>query len=109
MRRLITDGVTGDDVRGAGFAIRGGDNSGAADGQVERAAQRFGLIAAAGEFATIFGIVPWPEGAARKAAAWGLERWIELRGGTEPAEARQAVLSCPAVYRATRRRAVRAC
>jgi uncharacterized protein (DUF927 family) len=28
---------------------------------------------------------------ARNAAAWALERWIELRGGTEPAEARQAV------------------
>jgi putative DNA primase/helicase len=35
--------------------------------------------------------VPWPAGAARNAAAWALERWIELRGGTEPAEARQAI------------------
>jgi uncharacterized protein (DUF927 family) len=63
----------------------------AADGQVERAAQRFGLISAAGELAAIFGIVPWQAGAARNAAAWALERWVELRGGTEPAEARQAV------------------
>jgi uncharacterized protein (DUF927 family) len=62
-----------------------------ADGQVERAAQRFGLISAAGELAARFGIVPWPAGAARDAAAWALERWIELRGGTEPAEARQAI------------------
>jgi uncharacterized protein (DUF927 family) len=58
---------------------------------VERAAQRFGLVAAAGEMATQFGIVPWREGAARKAAAWALGRWIELRGGMESAEARQAV------------------
>src|SRR5262249_28760005 len=30
-------------------------------------------------------------GAARAAAAWALERWIEHRGGTEPAEVRQAI------------------
>jgi len=53
----------------------------------DRAAQRFGLIFAARDF----GIVPWPLGAAREAAAWALARWIDLRGGTEPAEARQAV------------------
>jgi uncharacterized protein (DUF927 family) len=35
--------------------------------------------------------VRWPVGAARDAAAWALARWIELRGGTEPAETRQAV------------------
>jgi putative DNA primase/helicase len=62
-----------------------------ADGQIERAAQRLGLIAAAGELATIFGITPWQEGEAREAAAWALERWIEGRGGTEPAEVRQAI------------------
>lgn len=62
-----------------------------ADGQVVRAAERFGLVAAAGELAAKFGIVPWPIGAARDAAAWALARWIELRGGTEPAEARQAI------------------
>ena len=50
-----------------------------------------GLISAAGELAATLGIVPWPAGAARDAAAWALARWIELRGGTEPAEARQAV------------------
>lgn len=93
VRRMITHGVTGDDVRELVSQFVAATIPGTADGQVERAAQRFGLIAAAGEFATIFGIVRWPEGAARKAAAWGLERWIEHRGGTEPAEARQAVLA----------------
>ena len=60
-----------------------------ADGQVDRAAQRLGLIATAGEFATAFGVTPWREGEAK--AALALEQWIGQRGGTEPAEARQAV------------------
>ncbi len=91
VRRLIADDVTGDDVRALISQFVTATIPGAADGQVERAAQRFGLIAAAGELAATFEIAPWPEGAARNAAAWALERWIELRGGTEPAEARQAV------------------
>ena len=62
-----------------------------ADGQVDRAAQRFGLIAAAGELATTLGVTPWREGEASAAAAWALAQWIGQRGGTEPAEARQAI------------------
>jgi putative DNA primase/helicase len=91
VRRLIADGVTGEDVRGLISKFVTATVPAAADGQVERAAQRFALIFAAGELATTFGIVPWPVGAARDAAAWALDQWIELRGGTEPAEARQAV------------------
>src|SRR5262249_54443304 len=91
VRRLIADSVTGDDVRGLIENFLKATVPARADGQVERAAQRLGLIFAAGELATSFGIVPWAEGAAREAAAWALARWIELRGGTEPAEARQAV------------------
>lgn len=91
VRRLIGDGVTGDDVRGLISQFVTATIPPDADGQVERAAQRFGLITAAGELAAEFGIVRWPMAAARDAAAWALERWIELRGGTEPAEARQAI------------------
>lgn len=91
VRRLIADGVTGEDVRGLISQFMAATVPAGADGQVERVAQRFGLIFAAGELATTFGIVPWPAGAAREAAAWALARWIELRGGTEPAEARQAI------------------
>jgi putative DNA primase/helicase len=61
------------------------------DGQVARAAERFGLVAAAGELATRLGIVPWREGEARAAAGWALGQWIDNRGGTEPAEVRQAI------------------
>ena len=35
-----------------------------ADGQVKRAADRFGLVAAAGELATALGILPWQQGEA---------------------------------------------
>jgi uncharacterized protein (DUF927 family) len=62
-----------------------------ADGQVRRAASRLGLIAAAGELAQMLGIVPWAEGEATAAAARALADWIATRGGSEPAEERQAV------------------
>jgi putative DNA primase/helicase len=62
-----------------------------ADGQVDRAAQRFGLVMAAGELAIDWGLTPWHRGEVREAAAWALRRWVELRGGAEPAEARQAL------------------
>jgi putative DNA primase/helicase len=91
VRRLMAESVAADDVRGLLSQFVAATIPASADGQVERAAQRFGLIFAAGELATTFGIVPWPSGAAREASAWALARWIELRGGTEPAEARQAI------------------
>jgi uncharacterized protein (DUF927 family) len=62
-----------------------------ADGQVIRAAQRLGLIGAAGELARGLGICPWQEGAAFEAATWALQRWIENRGGADSTEGRQAV------------------
>lgn len=61
------------------------------DGQVIRAAQRLGLIGAAGELARGLGICPWQEGAAFEAATWALQRWIENRGGADAAETRHAV------------------
>jgi putative DNA primase/helicase len=60
------------------------------DGQVARAAQRFGLIAAAGELATVLEVTPWNAGAATEAAEWAFGAWMAQRGGTEPAEVRQA-------------------
>jgi uncharacterized protein (DUF927 family) len=91
VRRLISDGVTDDDVGRLIDQFVTATIPAAADGQVERAAQRFGLIFAAGELATVLGIVPWPAGSARAAAAWSLLRWIKFRGGTAAAEARQAI------------------
>jgi hypothetical protein len=57
-----------------------------ADGQVGRVAQRFGLIAAGGEIATLYKIVPWSRGDAVKAAALCFEQWLAARGGHEAAE-----------------------
>lgn len=61
------------------------------DGQVRRVADRFALVAVAGELARAFGIVPWPEGAAMEAARRCFAGWIEERGGTGAAEIADAV------------------
>ena len=62
-----------------------------ADGQVQRAADRLGLIAAAGELATEWAITPWQPGAATSAAAQALSAWIDRRGGAEAAEVKDAI------------------
>jgi uncharacterized protein (DUF927 family) len=66
--------------------------SGAESGQAMRAAERFGLIAAAGELAIGFGIIPWPKGAASEAAEWAFAQWLKRRGGTGPYEEGQAIM-----------------
>jgi putative DNA primase/helicase len=54
-----------------------------AEGQVKRAAERFALLAYAGELAAGYGVVPWPEGAATDAAIEGFKAWLSMReGGT---------------------------
>jgi putative DNA primase/helicase len=60
-------------------------------GQIERVAERLGVIAVAGELATEFGIVPWPTGEAEKAAKEALTLWIKARGGEKPLEEAQAI------------------
>ena len=50
-----------------------------AAGQVSRVAHRFALIAAAGELATTWGIVPWAAGTAVRYAAWpSVVSWTRL-------------------------------
>ena len=61
------------------------------DGQVHRAAQRFGLMAFAGELACRLGIVPWQKGEAMAAAQFALDQWLSVRGGTGPAEIMSAI------------------
>ena len=60
-----------------------GDGNG---GQVGRAAKRFALVAAAGELAIEFGVLPWPKGDAKAAALDLFKFWIADRGGTGPSE-----------------------
>lgn len=62
-----------------------------ADGQVSRVAARFGLVAAGGEMATLFGVLPWQPGEATSAAARCFADWLSLRGGAGPAEEREAI------------------
>ncbi len=52
-----------------------------ASGQVLSVAGRFALIAAAGTLATAFGILPWPEEEADRAAGLCFKAWLDKRGG----------------------------
>ncbi|WP_074818905.1 DUF927 domain-containing protein [Pseudorhodobacter antarcticus] len=61
------------------------------EGQSVRATDRLGIIAAAGELATAWGLTRWAPGAAIDAALDVLGGWIEGRGGSGPAEYREAV------------------
>jgi len=50
------------------------------EGQAQRAAGRFALLALAGELATEYGITGWPKGEATKAATEGFKLWVSTRG-----------------------------
>lgn len=59
-----------------------------ADAQVRDVARRCALVAAAGELAAQWGILPWPPGEAEAAAAAMLNAWMQRRpGGAGSAEA----------------------
>jgi putative DNA primase/helicase len=62
-----------------------------ADGQIGRAAYRFAVVAAAGHLAQLWGIVPWPQGEAEKAAKCLFEDWLAARGGLEAAEITEGI------------------
>lgn len=62
-----------------------------ADGQVKRVANRFGLLAAAGELATEMGILPWRPGCELSAAKRCFWDWITARGGMRSAEMLAAI------------------
>ena len=64
------------------------------DGQVSRVADRFALIAAAGELATAEDITSWEPGEAIKAAQRCFKDWLRERGGigsSEVADAKQRI------------------
>jgi putative DNA primase/helicase len=71
-----------------------------ADGQVQRVAQRFALIAVAGELAQVFGILPWEPGEAVKAAGKCFKDWLRQRGGIGDAETTGGVEQVRAVLQA---------
>lgn len=51
-----------------------------ADGQVHRACHRFGIIAAAGELAVSYGVLPFPEGDAAANVGECFTAWLSRRG-----------------------------
>lgn len=86
LRRLADDPTATERVRKCMRDFEAKAVPAGSDGQVLRVAQRFGLVAAAGELARDWGIVPWPEGEATKAALRLFNEWLVARGGNEPAE-----------------------
>ena len=61
------------------------------DGQIKRVAERFALVAAAGEMAIEFGVVPWSPGEAEAGVVRCFLAWLNERGGTGPAELLEGV------------------
>ncbi len=61
-------------------------NAPAADHRVTTAAERFGLIAAAGELAIRFGVLPWATGDVYKAAGSMFEAWLSSEAGIDRAQ-----------------------
>jgi uncharacterized protein (DUF927 family)/5S rRNA maturation endonuclease (ribonuclease M5) len=62
-----------------------------ASGEVSRAAQRFAMIAAAGELATEVGVTGWKQYEATDAAARCLENWLTQRGTTGAVDIETAI------------------
>ena len=58
--------------------------------QVRRTAKYFALVAASGELAIKFGVLPWDSGNSIKAARRCMLDWIAFRGGLDAAEVREA-------------------
>ncbi|MBB2170436.1 DUF927 domain-containing protein [Gluconacetobacter aggeris] len=65
--------------------------AGNVDGQVRSVAARFALIAAAGELATDYGVLPWERGEALKAAGACFQAWLGERGSVGASEDVKAV------------------
>jgi putative DNA primase/helicase len=102
VRLLLAEGVSGEDVRRMVEDFVKAEVPCGADGQIIRAAQRFGLIAAAGELATQLGVTGWRASEARGGdiGVWQVDRGTRRNrasGGPtgDPAS--------PALHRATRR------
>jgi len=62
-----------------------------ADGQVQRVARRFALVAVAGELATKWNLTGWPQGTAKAAAQTCFNAWVATRGGKGNLEPKQVL------------------
>ena len=68
------------------------------DGQVRSVAGRFGVVAAAGELATEWGILPWETGEATQAAAICFRAWLDQRGGIGSGEVQAGIRQVQAFF-----------
>ena len=91
VRRLLADDIDTTAVAEMVRAFRAKYVPEGADGQVLRVCDRFGLVAAAGELARAFGIVPWKEGEAIAAAGKCFSDWLDSRGGSAAGEVHAAI------------------
>ncbi len=78
-----------------------------AAGQVLRVAQRFGLVAVAGELATRYGVTGWAEGEAIQAAGRCFAAWLDSFGGAGNREDRNPACTGARVLRDARRQSLR--
>lgn len=89
LRRIVADrpalvDLLADSIRQFVAAVVPDD----AAGQVLRVARRFGLVAAAGELASHYGLTGWPEGESISAARKCFAAWLEGFGGAGNRETR---------------------
>jgi uncharacterized protein (DUF927 family) len=61
-------------------------------GRAARAAERFAIIAVAGELAAEFGLVGWARGQSTEDGLALFREWLETRGGAAPAEVWQIIV-----------------
>jgi putative DNA primase/helicase len=64
-----------------------------ADAQVRHVARFFALVATAGELATGWAVLPWPEGEAERAVRAVMRDWIDRRGGAAAGEDSAALMT----------------
>jgi putative DNA primase/helicase len=81
LTRLVADADLAEVARAMRTTWLGANVPPNSDGQVERIAGRFAVVAAAGELAISFGILPWPRGSANAAAKECFDAAIKARGG----------------------------
>src|ERR1022692_4696747 len=70
-----------------------------ATGEVKRAADRFAVIAAAGELATEWNLTGWRQGEATEAAQRCFREWLGRRGTAGPSDLEMGFRQIPALLR----------
>jgi uncharacterized protein (DUF927 family) len=93
VRGLIERRIAGENVRRlvADFVDDALGSINTDHGQAARAAERFGLIAAAGRLAAEFGLVSWRSDLPGEDALELFKAWLATRGGAQPAEIKQMI------------------